>query len=1294
MPGHGYAVVESTPVGEVCALGTYNSGDNKLSCKMCLSGLTTADKGSTDASQCVTLPGWYISGYIMDGTNNTNELYSNTNGTDTNITSNSSGATVVSHEISRCPANTYNNGGNVATACTPCRNGTITRFDPSPWYGYYTMYNTGSSGNTEDICAPLVEHLPLNNATAGGQSYESYTTYSVNGSRYLWRWNAGPGGFDNGLLSASLRDAEASCTMLGGHLPSLHSLAQAEHLLGVHNSLWPRNSGWSREVGLWLGFFTHLGWNGGCEYNTEEIQGWGQYNPYNPYNQNGWIMSVPPEEIARRSPRAWSDWSAPDYPGMLLWSPQCEGRVLNVTRDVDSGRNITTFPSPRYYGRPYVCAFNYTPSEVASSSHAVMHGDRTFTLFTAQADFEAAASICASHGLQLASAHAANDNAALAGLAAQDRKWSGGHIGGSMLLGLRYNGAGTQAQAEHLLGVHNSLWPRNSGWSREVGLWLGFFTHLGWNGGCEYNTEEIQGWGQYNPYNPYNQNGWIMSVPPEEIARRSPRAWSDWSAPDYPGMLLWSPQCEGRVLNVTRDVDSGRNITTFPSPRYYGRPYVCAFNYTPSEVASSSHAVMHGDRTFTLFTAQADFEAAASICASHGLQLASAHAADDNAALAGLAAQDRKWSGGHIGGSMLLGLRYNGSSYAWQDGTDVDWAPDGFDLTQPPPAAPVTGYSRHCVVVLSNGSWAPISCTRQPASFACQRTASAVAAGECPPGFYLSDGGECTVCPAGSWCEGGAAPATPCAEGLTTILATASGPVDHCVTKPGFGYVIEANATYGTVCPVGTYNSAGNKLPCSPCPGSLTTAAAGSSEVASCGPLAEHLPVVNVTAGGQLHESYATYSGSRTRYLWRWNAGPGGFDNGLLSASLRDAEASCTMLGGHLPSLHSLAQAEHLLGVHNSLWPRNSGWSREVGLWLGFFTHLALAGLAAQDRKWSGGHIGGSMLLGLRYNGSSYAWQDGTDVDWAPDGFDLTQPPPAAPVTGYSRHCVVVLSNGSWAPISCTRQPASFACQRTASAVAAGECPPGFYLSDGGECTVCPAGSWCEGGAAPATPCAEGLTTILATASGPVDHCVTKPGFGYVIEANASYGTVCPVGTYNSAGNKLPCSPCPGSLTTAAAGSSEVASCGAQQGYYINNGGNTTSTTSILPCAVGTYQPAVAAVAQCIVCPMGSITMAGASTQAKDCNGTLPGWFVSGYATADDISSNSTSTLNNDTMQSPSGYTFNRCPADTFNNGGNLAASCAACPNGTVTKLDPGSEYSYMYYSYYKFARQHRGYVR
>jgi hypothetical protein len=52
MPGYGYAVVDGTPVGEVCAVGTYNPGDNKLSCKMCLSCLTTAGTGFMAASEC------------------------------------------------------------------------------------------------------------------------------------------------------------------------------------------------------------------------------------------------------------------------------------------------------------------------------------------------------------------------------------------------------------------------------------------------------------------------------------------------------------------------------------------------------------------------------------------------------------------------------------------------------------------------------------------------------------------------------------------------------------------------------------------------------------------------------------------------------------------------------------------------------------------------------------------------------------------------------------------------------------------------------------------------------------------------------------------------------------------------------------------------------------------------------------------------------------------------------------------------------------------------------------------
>jgi hypothetical protein len=203
-------------------------------------------------------------------------------------------------------------------------------------------------------CAvPLVEHLPTSNVSAGGMPCEAYSTYSGSGTRYLWRWGAGPGSFGNGLVRANVRDAETDCTLLGGHLPSLHSLPQAEHLLGVYNSLWPRNSGWYYQVDMWLGFFVHLSNN--CVW-SEDVQAWSQNRMY---SQNGPNVVVPVEEIARRSPRAWSDWSAPDYPGMLSWDPQCQGRVLNVMRDTDPARSINTYGVWRGDNRQYVCACEY-----------------------------------------------------------------------------------------------------------------------------------------------------------------------------------------------------------------------------------------------------------------------------------------------------------------------------------------------------------------------------------------------------------------------------------------------------------------------------------------------------------------------------------------------------------------------------------------------------------------------------------------------------------------------------------------------------------------------------------------------------------------------------------------------------------------------------------------------------------------------------------------------------------------------------------------------------------------------
>jgi hypothetical protein len=97
--------------------------------------------------RAVTLPGWYVSGYgFKDGDA---VLYSGNNtDVDSNTTVSSNGTVtpdLALYVISRCPANTYNNGGNLATSCDPCPMGTATRFDPS--YGYYHV-----PGNTQDMC--------------------------------------------------------------------------------------------------------------------------------------------------------------------------------------------------------------------------------------------------------------------------------------------------------------------------------------------------------------------------------------------------------------------------------------------------------------------------------------------------------------------------------------------------------------------------------------------------------------------------------------------------------------------------------------------------------------------------------------------------------------------------------------------------------------------------------------------------------------------------------------------------------------------------------------------------------------------------------------------------------------------------------------------------------------------------------------------------------------------------------------------------------------------------------------
>lgn len=75
-----------------------------------------------------------------------------------------------------------------------------------------------------------------------------------------------------------------------------------------------------------------------------------------------------------------------------------------------------------------VPAVNYTAANVSASEHSVNHGNMTWNLYTAQADYDAASAICTAQGHQLLSIHSDVDNAAAARLAAQNNKHSVGFL--------------------------------------------------------------------------------------------------------------------------------------------------------------------------------------------------------------------------------------------------------------------------------------------------------------------------------------------------------------------------------------------------------------------------------------------------------------------------------------------------------------------------------------------------------------------------------------------------------------------------------------------------------------------------------------------------------------------------------------------------------------------------------------------------------------------------------------------------------------------------------------------------
>lgn len=120
-------------------------------------------------------------------------------------------------------------------------------------------------------------------------------SYSGSGIVYLWPYSSRQAPVHEVRRHhqlANAGDAENFCVMLGGHLPSIHSLAQADHVSGVFRTLWPQYA----------------------------------------VTLNPWVaVGLPISGTPTYNLNLWSDYSALDYPGARRQNWNSDVGVLDTT---------------------------------------------------------------------------------------------------------------------------------------------------------------------------------------------------------------------------------------------------------------------------------------------------------------------------------------------------------------------------------------------------------------------------------------------------------------------------------------------------------------------------------------------------------------------------------------------------------------------------------------------------------------------------------------------------------------------------------------------------------------------------------------------------------------------------------------------------------------------------------------------------------------------------------------------------------------------------------------------------
>lgn len=483
----------------------------------------------------------------------------------------------------------------------------------------------------------------------------------------------------------------------------------------------------------------------------------------------------------------------------------------------------------------------------------------------------------------------------------------------------------------------------------------------------------------------------------------------------------------------------------------------------------------------------------------------------------------------------------------------------------------------------------------------------------CPEGYFISSGPSCAVCPKGSYCPGGtftggsSPDKTVCPSSMTT-RGQGARDVRACVNTAG-NFFVEGSPPSQTTCPKDTYSPGLRKQrACVPCPpGYTTNDATGKTassdclvpkgyfvrapgQIAPC-PRGEYKDTLTAVATctpcgtGVTTVSEGSTANTDCKVLLPkyWAPSYSGTGSGpITGAQFCKQDFFCP--GGTIS-----AETKGATPCDKGLWTQGIGAQSASeclippGYFLDGTTNLVECQLGEYREGWSAT--------------ADKCMSCGTDIPSEPNDqiarYDPTtnQETNAVNVRGNPAACYIEPGQGMYMTDPTASPPKYRAVNCLVDKYGAAKKIPGLAVYP---CRDCPAGMKTDSALASTTQywaAGKGATDPLA--------CVTKSGYGY----NGRTANLCPAGSYNTGGNRDPCTQCTGGLTNIVKGSDAATSCKVPPGSgWIGN--------QVVSCPVGTsrdlpYADTTNGDVTCPVCSGGTTT---AEIGQRTCTYCKPGF--------------------------------------------------------------------------------------